>query len=75
MLYRSTYETAPVFTLMEKVVLSKMRHYIGWMDDEGDGILAPGKCKAKTLIIMSREDHALKIEDLKIQHHIQNYRY
>jgi len=40
---RSAYETAPVFTLMERVVLSKMRQYVGWTDDEGDGILAPGQ--------------------------------
>jgi len=42
MALRSTYETAPVFTLMESVVLSKMRQYVGWTEDEGDGILAPG---------------------------------
>jgi len=42
-LFRSTYETAPVFALMEKVVLSKMREYVGWTGDEGDGILSPGQ--------------------------------
>lgn len=36
-----TYEIAPVFILMESVVLSKMREIIGW--DSGDSILAPGK--------------------------------
>ena len=41
-MFRSTYETAPVFALMERVVLSKMRQYVGWTDGEGDGILAPG---------------------------------
>lgn len=35
-----TYEIAPVFILMENVVLSKMRKIIGW--DGGDSILAPG---------------------------------
>jgi len=35
-----TYEIAPVFILMEHVVLKKMREIIGWMD--GDSILAPG---------------------------------
>lgn len=35
-----TYEIAPVFILMEKVVLSKMREIIGW--NAGDSILAPG---------------------------------
>ncbi|XP_048002310.1 glutamate decarboxylase isoform X1 [Leguminivora glycinivorella] len=35
-----TYEIAPVFILMENVVLEKMRAMIGWSD--GDSILAPG---------------------------------
>lgn len=35
-----TYEIAPVFILMENVVLSKMREIIGW--NCGDSILAPG---------------------------------
>ena len=37
-----TYEIAPVFILMESVVLAKMRQIIGW--EAGDSILAPGKC-------------------------------
>ncbi|XP_057328051.1 glutamate decarboxylase [Microplitis mediator] len=35
-----TYEIAPVFILMEHVVLKKMRELIGW--NTGDSILAPG---------------------------------
>lgn len=35
-----TYEIAPVFILMETVVLSKMREIIGYTN--GDSILAPG---------------------------------
>lgn len=35
-----TYEIAPVFILMEDVVLTKMREIIGW--NCGDSILAPG---------------------------------
>ncbi|CAH0766030.1 unnamed protein product [Bemisia tabaci] len=35
-----TYEIAPVFILMESVILEKMRDIIGWKD--GDSILAPG---------------------------------
>ncbi|XP_032682429.1 glutamate decarboxylase isoform X1 [Odontomachus brunneus] len=35
-----TYEIAPVFILMEHVVLQKMRELIGW--NGGDSILAPG---------------------------------
>lgn len=36
-----TYEIAPVFILMENVVLTKMREII-WGNSEGDSILAPG---------------------------------
>nr|WDE40210.1 glutamate decarboxylase-like protein [Schizocardium californicum] len=35
-----TYEIAPVFTLMERITLKKMRDIIGFED--GDGIFAPG---------------------------------
>ncbi|GAV07077.1 hypothetical protein RvY_16959 [Ramazzottius varieornatus] len=35
-----TYEVSPVFVLIEKAVLSKMRELIGW--PTGDGIFAPG---------------------------------
>jgi len=40
MLVRFTYEIAPVFTLIEDVMLTKMREMVGWND--GDGIFAPG---------------------------------
>jgi len=36
-----TYEIAPVFILMEHVVMEKMREIIGFQG--GDSILAPGK--------------------------------
>lgn len=39
-LFRFTYEIAPVFTLMEDIVLTRMRELVGWRD--GDGIFAPG---------------------------------
>ncbi|XP_060065967.1 glutamate decarboxylase 1-like [Ylistrum balloti] len=35
-----TYEVAPVFTLMEEVLLRKMLSFVGWKD--GDGTFAPG---------------------------------
>ncbi|RUS91222.1 hypothetical protein EGW08_001028, partial [Elysia chlorotica] len=35
-----TYEAAPVFTLMEEVVLTRMRKLIGWAD--GEAMFAPG---------------------------------
>ncbi|NXX48196.1 CSAD decarboxylase, partial [Tricholaema leucomelas] len=37
---RYTYEVAPVFVLMEEVVLAKLRELVGW--SRGDGIFAPG---------------------------------
>ena len=39
---RFTYEIAPVFTLMEEIVLTKMRECVGWSGGDGDGIFAPG---------------------------------
>ncbi|XP_029140219.1 cysteine sulfinic acid decarboxylase [Protobothrops mucrosquamatus] len=35
-----TYEIAPVFVLMEEVMLKKLRKLIGW--EKGDGIFSPG---------------------------------
>nr|XP_034955721.1 cysteine sulfinic acid decarboxylase isoform X2 [Zootoca vivipara] len=35
-----TYEIAPVFVLMEEVVLKKLRELIGW--EKGDGLFSPG---------------------------------
>ena len=37
---RFTYEVAPVFTLMEDVVLRRMLAKVGWPD--GEGMFAPG---------------------------------
>lgn len=37
-----TYEVAPVFTLMEEVVLREMRKIVGYEDGRGDGIFCPG---------------------------------
>ncbi|POI24973.1 hypothetical protein CIB84_011277, partial [Bambusicola thoracicus] len=37
---RYTYEIAPVFVLMEEVVLAKLRELVGW--NSGDGIFCPG---------------------------------
>lgn len=35
-----TFEVAPVYLMMEKIMLEKMREKIGW--EEGDGIFCPG---------------------------------
>uniref|UniRef100_A0A8C8XTU9 Glutamate decarboxylase 1 n=1 Tax=Panthera leo TaxID=9689 RepID=A0A8C8XTU9_PANLE len=37
-----TYEIAPVFTIMETILLKKMYGIIGWGETEADGIFAPG---------------------------------
>ncbi|KAL5010423.1 hypothetical protein ScPMuIL_012728 [Solemya velum] len=37
-----TYEVAPVFTLMESIILTRMRKAVGWEEGKGDGIFAPG---------------------------------
>lgn len=39
---RYTYEIAPVFVLMEEVVLAKLRELVGW--SSGDGTFCPGVC-------------------------------
>ncbi|NXG52258.1 CSAD decarboxylase, partial [Psilopogon haemacephalus] len=44
-----TYEVAPVFVLMEEVVLAKLRELVGW--SSGDGIFAPGGSISNMLAI------------------------
>lgn len=40
-LFRTTYEVAPVFVLLEKALLDGMIQLVGW--EEGEGIFCPGK--------------------------------
>ncbi|XP_053323446.1 glutamate decarboxylase 1-like [Spea bombifrons] len=37
-----TYEIAPVFIMMEDILLKKMHEMVGWTENEGDGIFSPG---------------------------------
>ncbi|XP_029139086.1 glutamate decarboxylase 1, partial [Protobothrops mucrosquamatus] len=37
-----TYEIAPVFIIMEEILLKKMQEIIGWEESESDGIFSPG---------------------------------
>ncbi|XP_063718816.1 glutamate decarboxylase-like isoform X2 [Symsagittifera roscoffensis] len=37
-----TYEVSPVFVIMERMVLKRLRELVGWADGAGDGICAPG---------------------------------
>ena len=40
---RATFETAPVYTTIERIVLDKMCSMVGYKD--GDGIFSPGNVK------------------------------
>ncbi|XP_043921106.1 glutamate decarboxylase 1-like isoform X2 [Protopterus annectens] len=37
-----TYEVAPVFIIMEGILLKKMHEKVGWQSEKADGIFAPG---------------------------------
>ncbi|XP_063779047.1 glutamate decarboxylase 1-like isoform X2 [Pseudophryne corroboree] len=37
-----TYEIAPVFIVMERLLIKKMHELIGWKENEADGIFSPG---------------------------------
>ncbi|KAM8966981.1 glutamate decarboxylase 1-like [Pelodytes ibericus] len=37
-----TFEVAPVFIIMENIVLKKMHEIVGWGENDGDGIFSPG---------------------------------
>ncbi|KAI5643720.1 pyridoxal-dependent decarboxylase conserved domain-containing protein [Phthorimaea operculella] len=50
-----TYEIAPVFILMENVVLEKMRAIIGW--SSGDSILAPGGSVSNLYAFLAARHH------------------
>lgn len=52
-----TYEVAPVFTLMEEVVLKEMRSILGWRDGLGDGIFCPGGSLANGYAISCARHH------------------
>lgn len=41
--FRFTYEIAPVFVVMEEMLLKKMHEMVGWGETEADGIFSPGK--------------------------------
>ena len=45
---RYTYEVAPVFTLMEQVVLGEMCRIVGF--ENGDGVFCPGEASSLTLL-------------------------
>ena len=47
---RFTYEVAPVFTLMEDVVLRRMLAKVGW--EGGEGMFAPGTLSSCTLMLI-----------------------
>ena len=55
-IYRYTFEVAPVFILMEDVVLKKMREIVGFKG--GDGIFTPGKFARN--VVLQRTEMAAK---------------
>ncbi|XP_059141760.1 glutamate decarboxylase 1-like [Physella acuta] len=52
-----TYEAAPVFTLMEEVILTRMRSLVGWED--GEAIFAPGGAISNLYGVLLARHHAL----------------
>lgn len=60
-----TYEVAPVFILMEEVVLKEMRQIVGWEDGCGDGIFAPGGSIANGYAIQCARFHFMP--DVKVR--------
>ncbi|XP_055860975.1 glutamate decarboxylase 1-like [Biomphalaria glabrata] len=52
-----TYEAAPVFTLMEEVILTRMKHFIGWKD--GEAIFAPGGAISNLYGVLSARHYAM----------------
>lgn len=68
-----TYEIAPVFILMETVVMEKMREIIGFHG--GDSILAPGQLHSwQNRFLVLRIVHA-KEQDFKLNSSDINYFY
>ena len=67
--YRFTYEIAPVFTVMETVLLKKMCGIIGWRETEADGIFSPGKKKVyKWKEIIGESKNVFKLIWLFLSH-------
>ncbi|XP_071941599.1 glutamate decarboxylase 1-like [Antedon mediterranea] len=52
-----TYEIAPVFTLIEKATLKKMREFIGYKD--GEGIFCPGGAISNLYAVLAARQHRL----------------
>lgn len=63
-----TYEVAPVFTLMESVVLEQMRHIVGFPHGHGDGIFCPGGSVANGYAISCARYH--KTPQVKVKYFI-----
>ena len=50
--FRYTYEVAPVFTLMEQVVLGEMCRIVGF--ENGDGVFCPGEAMTLRLLCVHK---------------------
>nr|CAD7592325.1 unnamed protein product [Timema genevievae] len=60
-----TYEVAPVFSLMEEIVLKEMRKLVGFPDGQGDGIFCPGGSVANGYAISCARHHL--VPEIKTQ--------
>jgi uncharacterized protein YrzB (UPF0473 family) len=62
-----TYEVAPVFILMEEMVLKEMRKIVGYTNGQGDGIFCPGGSIANGYAISCARFNAFP--DVKVSFH------
>lgn len=66
-----TYEVAPVLTLMELELIRHMCGFVGWGEDEGEGVLAPGGSIANLMAVLTArnvhyphaKEHGLRGDD------------
>ena len=66
-----TFEVAPVATLMELELLKHMCGFVGWSEDEGEGVLAPGGSIGNLMSVLAgrnrffphMKEHGLRAED------------
>jgi len=53
-----TFEVAPVVTLMELALMRHMCGFVGWPEDEGEGILSPGGSIANLMALLAARNRA-----------------
>ncbi|KAK3088048.1 hypothetical protein FSP39_013922 [Pinctada imbricata] len=58
-----TFEVAPVFTLMEEVLIQKMINYVGW--PEGEGMFSPGGAISNLYAVLMARQNRMPSTKLK----------